>query len=633
MADVAVADPLSSSAFSFGRVVSKVQADATMKRKTPSELRGEQLKRRNFGSQSESLCPIPGSDGSVSGIGQGRKKSEPSKIPKYIDTRVNDVFPVRKSSDMFRVLYGKEKNKVGSFSPRDKTTRNTSSTDTRAADNQSQIPCEKSDPPRIQETSASCIKDGPEQGFRKTEKCGQTTFRTVAELSSKSENLSKSSLIDMDKALKGMVVCDLPTRSHSSYDSLGRVGSNLSTSLASSFSNIHFPGQKTPLDLTLKATIRLVSSSSVNWCHRLGASSTLYAMAQFASQFGWARDEHVGKAEALYSWVYPQFSLPPSVISAMTLSASRGETDFLLKRQLAWEDSFRNLYYMLRKKICGIFYLYTSQFVVMFIGCNLEKPKQSCNAYLSQSTRGLRSLLREHDISFTMPLCSSEVEQATTEDLVLLSEIEKFNLGETRRMDSISNVDNSSQSLLAFIGNDSVHGLYDFLLNYRSFLSSLTTTDVPILYSPVPFQNGSLNVPEVKCKEVKRADAILPSKVHQTENGRSIQDPSSGVCYSLEIKDTVIPPWTVSRLCAAMCSQGNSFEASFVMEPISAGLNVAFDAISNMSYSSAEPCKDFQECSSILACQETVLYPCLRSASLKSLKYSSGSYRASLTPL
>lgn len=32
------------------------------------------------------------------------------------------------------------------------------------------------------------------------------------------------------------------------------------------------------------------------------------------------------------------------------------EMDFLRKRQLAWEESFRSLYYMLRKKVCNIFY-------------------------------------------------------------------------------------------------------------------------------------------------------------------------------------------------------------------------------------------------------------------------------------
>lgn len=33
------------------------------------------------------------------------------------------------------------------------------------------------------------------------------------------------------------------------------------------------------------------------------------------------------------------------------------------------------------------------------------------------------------DISFTMPLCHSKVEQVTKEDLFELSEIEKYNLG------------------------------------------------------------------------------------------------------------------------------------------------------------------------------------------------------------
>lgn len=89
-----------------------------------------------------------------------------------------------------------------------------------------------------------------------------------------------------------------------------------------------------------------------------------------------------------------------------------------------------------------------------------------------------------------MPLCHSKVEQVTTEDLFELSEIEKYNLGEvcvlkhyhlcirlapniqpfislqTRRTVSLSNVDNSPESLLAFSGIN-VHGLYDFLLNYR----------------------------------------------------------------------------------------------------------------------------------------------------------------------
>lgn len=96
-----------------------------------------------------------------------------------------------------------------------------------------------------------------------------------------------------------------------------------------------------------------------------------------------------------------------------------------------------------------------------------------------------------------MPLCNTEVEQVTEDDLIELSEIQKRNLGQVSfcppiislvcvngvaatdwlsiklsnlqalHIDAMSEVDNTTQSLLSFVGNKSVHGLYDFLLNYK----------------------------------------------------------------------------------------------------------------------------------------------------------------------
>jgi len=34
-------------------------------------------------------------------------------------------------------------------------------------------------------------------------------------------------------------------------------------------------------------------------------------------------------------------------------------------------------------------------------------------------------------------------------------------------LDALSDVDNTTQSLLSFTGNENVHGLYDVLLNYK----------------------------------------------------------------------------------------------------------------------------------------------------------------------
>jgi hypothetical protein len=42
-----------------------------------------------------------------------------------------------------------------------------------------------------------------------------------------------------------------------------------------------------------------------------------------------------------------------------------------------------------------------------------------------------------------------------------------FNKLQALHLDALSDVDNTTQSLLAFTGNESVHGLYDILLNYK----------------------------------------------------------------------------------------------------------------------------------------------------------------------
>ncbi|RWR80347.1 protein downstream neighbor of Son [Cinnamomum micranthum f. kanehirae] len=638
MAKVAVPDPLTSNYFPLGKGPKNVQVDATMKRKTPSELRGEQLKRRNCRKPDELSGPSMASDGTTVGYVHGLKMS---KTPKYINTRVDKVFPVKKSSDMFRILSGKEKAKgtIPSYEQSDKP-NNPSVACNMSANNKPQQSCERSEAPDSSNCSVATANDEPDQTSQKIENCSQNTFRSVAELSLGSEALSGPGIINMDKALKGLGARELPSISGLPTDSHGIFHDPSSISSGNFCSEVHIPGYRTPIDFTLKTTMRLVLSSSVSWCHRLNSSGAFIAASQFGSQFGLAWDQHICKSQghtpaevlfsnALQSWAYPQSSLPPSVISAMTLAAVRGETDFLLKRQLAWEDSFRSLYYLLRKNMCDIFYFCTSQFVVMFIGGDFSgKSQRSCNAYLSQSTRGLRSLLTEHDICFSMPLFHSEVEQATAEDLVELSEIEKCNLGQARRLDSMTDVDNSSKSLLAFIGSEAVHGLYDFLINYRSFFSSLTGTDVPILYSPVPFQNASLCVPEVRCKEVKRANAVGGFSM---DDG-AFQD-SSSVCYSIEIKDAILPPWTTYGVCTAMGSGGKSFEASFSSNPISDGLNAALDAVSQKPDSHVDSKNGLPESDNAFRIVGAAVAPCLRSASLRSLKYSNGSYVASLSPL
>ncbi|KAJ8754477.1 hypothetical protein K2173_005638 [Erythroxylum novogranatense] len=611
MAKVATSSSLGSTSLQLGGGALKV--GPMVKRKTPSELRGEQLKRKNpIELVDESSAPSPVSMTNSTEVDNGLKKPDLPKNPRYIDTRVDEVFPARKSR--LRMLSGKENSKGNTSIEQPNNQKSFSMLSNLAA--KRQLSCEKNS---VSSTEVST--DGMMQAHQTLERCSQSIFRSVTEISSGVEKFSGSSVVDMNKALKGLLAGAPALSSVVTADSLEKHANNTSTS-GNISSEFCIPSLKTPLDLTLKTKMRVLSSCSVSWIHRSIMCSTYLgvpcAIPQFSSgdhsSLKQTLSTEVLKSNVLHSWVYPQSTLPPSVITV--LASAGAEEDFLRKRQLSWEESFRSLYYMLRKNICNIFYVCASHFVVMFTASE-EPGKSKCNAYISQSTRSLRSLLKEHDVCFSMPLCNSKEEQVTTEYLLELSEIEKQNLGQTRKQSSLFDIDNSPQSLLAFYGNKSVHGLYDILLNYRSFLTYLSGTDVPVLYSPLPFQNASISTPEIKCMEMKR-----------TDHGESVQ----GFCSSIEIKGDYVPSWIVCRVCSLLASEGKNFEASFITEHTSTGLNVALGTICQKSDFQASTTECLQQSSHAFGLEATVTQS-LQSGFLKGLKYSDGSYTASLSPI
>ncbi|XP_017977863.1 PREDICTED: protein downstream neighbor of Son [Theobroma cacao] len=628
MAKVAAHGALASTSLQIGGDALKL--GSTVKRKTPSELRGEQLKRTN-------VEELVNKSLAISEMDNGLKKQDLPRNPRYIDTRMDEVYPAKKSR--FKLLSGKENAKENSSIEQPSSLKKISALSTLAAKRRQQLSC-----PETSFASVDVPKDDVTRAPRTLEKCSQGTFLSVTELSSGGPKLSGLATLDMDKALKGLAACEaIPSAPPESLEKCDDLSPN-----GSFCSEFHVTGQKIPLDFTLKTYMLLVSSSSVNWLNRSMMCGTYNGMPQVTSQSGCSEDQNITKASqarlasqalnsrALHSWIYPQSTLPPSLMSILASSAADGaEMDFLRKRQLAWEDSFRSLYYMFRQNVCSIFYVCTSHFVVMFTAADGSgRSRRSCHAYISQSTRGLRSSFKEHDVSFSMPLCRSQVEQVTTEDLVELSEIEKHNLGQTRRMNSLSDVDNTPQSLLAFTGNDNVHGLFEILLNYRSFLTFLNAVDVPVLYSPVPFQNAALSAPEIRCMEIKRADhgAALP-KGFTLRDGDFRPISSTGLCYSVEIKDSHIPPWIISNICDLMASEGRSFEASFTTEHTSVGLNIALATACEKADSEATVAEDSQETAYAFGIPKVVVSPYLLAGLLKGLNYCNGSYAVSLSPV
>ncbi|KAJ0089340.1 hypothetical protein Patl1_32795 [Pistacia atlantica] len=593
MAKVATRGTLPSNSHQIGG--GSLKMGSTVKRKTPSELRGEQLKRVNvIELVDESPAPLLGSTSNTSEVGNGLKKPDLLRNPRYIDTRMDEVYPAKKSR--FRILSKKENDKDNSLTEQPSSLKNLSTLSNIAAKRRDQLSCS---------VPSGGSNDGEVQARQTIEKCSQSMFRSVTELSLGGERLSSLATVDMDKALKGLVahepISDFPD------DSSGRFAGRLPYS-GDFRSECHILGRKAPLDFTLKTYMRVVSSSSVHLIHRSMMCGVYNGLPQFTSHsvgsedrssMGITLSSQILSSKALHSWVYPQSSLPPSLISVLTSSAKEGvEMDFLRKRQLAWEDSFRSLYYMFRKNACSIFYVCTSHFVVMFIGSDgFGIKKHLCNAYISQSTRGLRSLLKEHDVSFTMPLCKSKVEQVTTEDLVELSEIEKHNLGQASIWFILDYEDKFFSSLSCIV--------------IRSFLTLLTAVDVPVLYSPVPFQNAALSAPE---------------------DDEALQR-SPGFCCSIEIKDTYLPPWIICNIFSLMSSEGKNFEASFTTERTSVGLNVALVAACEKSDAETTEGESLPPTDPVFGISEAIVSPYLRSGYLKSLEHSGGSYTASLSPV
>ncbi|XP_057431794.1 uncharacterized protein LOC130724549 isoform X2 [Lotus japonicus] len=574
-----------------------------VKRKTPLELRGEQLKRASLKDlTNESTPPLASSTNATEGR-RGFKKQGSFETPRYTDTQLDEVFAAKKSR--FRVASGKENAKENPCLGKTSNLKNLLGFSTLDAKRQQGATCE-------------VRKVGLLQACQTNENCSQGKFLSVAEISSVADRSSGlAASIDMGKALRGLAALEPRVDNGLADDSSERRGDLKSTVKGSFFSECHVPGQKAPLDLTLKTNMRIVSSSSVNWSAMRG---TMRGSNGFKD---------------LHSWMYPQSVLPPSLILVLSQSTVDGELEFLRKRQVAWEESFRDLYYMLRNNICGLFYVCTSQFVVMFTGGDSSRrSKCSINAYISRSTMGLRSLLKEHDLCFYMPLCHSKVELVATESLAELLEIEKQNLGQTRRSRSFSDIDNSPESLLVFSGNNNVHGLYDLLLNYRILWTSLSGVDVPVLCSPVPFQNSALSSPDIKCMETRRAEHFAASCNKSIwKDGESAPRSPDGLCYSIEIKDALLPPWIICSICALMSSEGRSFEASFLTEPRSVGLNIALKPTSEKWEYKVAGSENSQDCSDTFGIAEAVVTSCLSSCSLKSLKYCEGSYTGSLSPV
>ncbi|RVW83165.1 hypothetical protein CK203_044967 [Vitis vinifera] len=173
------------------------------------------------------------------------KKQDAFEVPRCIDTRMDGVFPAKKSR--FRMLSGKENAKLQYFSSKIDLLstapagclKNICVSLNSVVKSHPQLSC-----PENTVVSAAVSKDGTRQDCEYAEKCSQSTFRSVAELSLGSERISEMAVVDMDKALKGLVACEPRAFSGLAADSLKSSAILLQSLLAISALNFIFLGRR-----------------------------------------------------------------------------------------------------------------------------------------------------------------------------------------------------------------------------------------------------------------------------------------------------------------------------------------------------------------------------------------------------
>jgi hypothetical protein len=216
---------------------------------------------------------------------------------------------------------------------------------------------------------------------------------------------------------------------------------------------------------------------------------------------------------------------------------------FMHERKQLWAEGFRSLYYSLRHRLCPYFYAVFSTFEVLFLAAGIGGHQRE-TALINRSTRGFRLYLSSQGITFNAPLLEEKEKQPThlAELKALAAALPTGSVVLPDEETKDDTADNTLVSMLLFQGHEEVHGLFDFLLNYK------WEGDVPVLYSSHPFANCALR------------------KLQLTYNGNFSRTSSDGKIETLKKIDLegFIPPDQCMRLADVLKkTQQASFELTF----------------------------------------------------------------------
>ncbi|KAI9207928.1 uncharacterized protein BJ171DRAFT_596350 [Polychytrium aggregatum] len=305
--------------------------------------------------------------------------------------------------------------------------------------------------------------------------------------------------------------------------------------------NDEFSGSDTrlPIDWNLKFSAVFhspYSFSSINVHNSLHESEALGSFVERGNTVEIDTDHKYAFQHSLYHWLYPSQRLAPALSQAVLQhlkrepeSRSAVHLDENMKHfaalQEEWKSAFRSLYFAMKNDVSSYFYYLNPEFSVLFLSPKVvagESPKPK--AVLSTSTPGLRRILESQGKSgLATKLCvaATSLGPRVPFEAVLPDPA-------TRDLSQEA----GKRVPLYFASPKAVHGLFDFLLNWRDPQLERQARQFPMLVSPHPFLHASL----------KSAQVSKYGKVQQA-SGLKGQNAAVGLTeyYRLEIRGLLLP--------------------------------------------------------------------------------------------
>ncbi|KAJ3054497.1 hypothetical protein HK097_001678 [Rhizophlyctis rosea] len=354
-----------------------------------------------------------------------------------------------------------------------------------------------------------------------------------------------------------------------------------SSSVNSSLSGKTQPGTAhPPLDWTLKSSATFTSDVSFAWCSELNSAEDSANLISFVAQ-AQSGDKQTAFQHCLYHWIYPvevnsptRVSVVIKILGKLADKASlepHEETEYkaFLSLEETWKRAFRSLYYITRNGQSAYFYYISSEFSVLFFGED-AKAGLECEAILSRSTAGIRKQLQKDDINFEVVGASRKT--PLPDEIKMGKSLEHADADEDTDFLKAQEVaprmqkDNEDASTLRFVGHSNVHGLFDFLLNWKEPRTERRAERFPTLLAPSPFLNGCLQSAEVtKNGQVRNATR------------RTSGSDALAIRYNLKLSGYILPSSAAKLLEIMRKSQkggiAEQFSAHFRTDSRTIGLN------------------------------------------------------------